>query len=142
MLVIQEIYREQRFTYENKTNQTDHRIFIIQQPHAQPIEISSQGRIRRKDIGDPDRQLCLFSQIGMGIHADQNYRSRENSKFYEERSIRLSGPKLERYPERDKTDLDEKRIPHKRGTKNTIEGKFGEYKRNYGLGSISALLRE
>src|SRR5699024_2193389 len=76
------------------------------------------------------------------VLADQIYRTRENRRYCKEHGIRLSGPKLGR-PSKDKQRQRlQKQIEYQDAAeRNAIEGKFGEGKRSYGLGLISACLR-
>jgi transposase, IS5 family len=73
--------------------------------------------------------------------ADQIYRARANWQFCKEHDIRLSGPKLGRPSKQ--VDRKQRRLElHDEKIRNSIEGKFGEGKRCYGLGRIMAKLKD
>src|SRR5699024_10680939 len=77
------------------------------------------------------------------VLADTIYRTRENRAYCKGRGIRLSGPRLGR-PSKDKQiNAEQKRIERQDASeRNAIEGKFGEGKRRYGLGLISARVQQ
>src|SRR5699024_2803431 len=62
--------------------------------------------------------------------------------YCKERGIRLSGPKLGRPSKDEQLNAAHKRVEQQDASeRNAIEGKFGEGKRRYGLGLISACLQ-
>src|SRR5699024_1819863 len=77
------------------------------------------------------------------VLADTIYRTRENRAYCKEHGIRLSGPRLGR-PSKDKqiTATQKRTERQDASERNEIEGKFGEGKRRYGLGLISACLQQ
>ncbi len=75
------------------------------------------------------------------VHVDKIYRTRANRAWCKEKGIRISGPPLGRPPKNvskstKKQALDDERV------RNTIEGKFGQAKRRYGLNCIMEKLSE
>src|SRR5699024_5487912 len=76
------------------------------------------------------------------ILADQIYRTRENRRYCKDRGIRLSGPKLGRPCKDEQANKIQKQIEYRDAIeRNAMEAKFGEGKRSYGLGLISACLQ-
>ena len=171
LLVIHELYRQQRTMYENKSHRIEHRIVSIQQPHVRPIvrgksnaavefgaklSVSVVEGFAFLDVLQWDAyhegsylQASVESyRKRYGIYpeavlADQIYRTRENRQYCEKLGIRLSGPKLGR-PSKDIKETNvQKQIEYQDALdRNAVEGKFGEGKRSYGLGLIRARLQE
>lgn len=84
-----------------------------------------------------------FGCYPSAVIADKIYRNRENLQFCKKNHIRLNGPPLGR-PAADLELLKEQKRQERKdtGIRNTVEGKFGEGKRGYGLNRIMARLRE
>ena len=167
LLVIHELYRQQKEMYDQHSHQMEDRIVSIHQPHVRPIV---RGKLKAKVefgakvaislihgyafmetqqwdnfnegitlIDSVEAYKKRFGYYPEAVLADQIYRNRENLRFCKEKGIRLSGPQLGRPTLKDVTD--QKRIAHQDATeRNAIEGKFGEGKRSYGLGRIRAKL--
>ena len=78
------------------------------------------------------------------VHADKIYRTRANRKYCKERGIRLSGPPLGRPPKhvsaKEKNAAEKKQATADEAIRNTVEGKFGQAKRRFGLGRVMAKL--
>ena len=162
LLVIHELYRQQRYMYKNKIHKVDDRIVSIHQPHIRPI-------VRGKASGDVEfgAKISVSVVDGMmfletlsfdnynestrfiesveeykrrygfypqAVLVDQIYRTRENRKFCKMNGIRINGPKLGRPAEANKEEKQCNRLDE--GQRNQIEGKFGEAKRKYGLDRI------
>jgi hypothetical protein len=168
LLVIQELYRQQRQMFESKTHRIGDRIVSIHQPHVRPIvrgkahtnvEFGAKLSMSLVDgwafldhlqwdayheAADLPGAVEAYVQRGgtypEAVLADKIYLTRENRKYCKERGIRLTGPKLGRPP---KQESKEKKQIEKQDAaeRNAIEGKFGEGKRTYGLGLIRACLR-
>jgi IS5 family transposase len=126
LLVISELYRQQRWMYEHRSHRVDNRIVSIGQPHVRPIKRGKAGSdtefgakvsvslvdgyafVDRTSWDNFNESQDLKSQaeaykrrFGVypaSIHADRIYRNRENLRFCKERKIRLSGPRLGRPP--------------------------------------------
>lgn len=169
LLVIQELYRQQRDMYVNRTHRTDDRIVSISQPHVRPIvrgkantnvEFGAKVSVSLVDGYAMLEELkwdayneantlqqaveAYYERHGCypeAILADKIYRNRENLKYCKKHNIRLSGPKLGRPPKHEPTDQ-KRLIKQEAAERNAIEGKFGEGKRSYGLGLIRACLQE
>jgi IS5 family transposase len=122
---IKEIYRQQKYLYDNKTHSIPHKIVSISQSHVRPIARGKAARpfefgaklsvsvtekrmifIDRLDW-EPfnechdlpmqvERYKKRFGHYPESVHADKIYRTRENREYCEERGIRLSGPPLGR----------------------------------------------
>jgi len=124
LLVIQELYRQQLWMYENRSNKIADRIVSICQPHVRPIVrgkaknnvefgakisvslvngFSFVDRIswdNYNESGDLILQIETYhNRFGFypeSVHADQIYRTRKNRRYCSARGIRLSGPPLGR----------------------------------------------
>lgn len=167
LLVIAEIYRQQLWMYENKSNRIDDRIVSLTQPHVRPIVRGKAGhpvefgakisasyyngyifldRIswdNFNESGDLKAQVEEFKlQTGdypKSVHVDKIYRSRENRAWCKERGIRLSGVPLGRPPKNISQETKKQAIEDER-VRNRIEGKFGEAKRRYSLNLVTSKL--
>ena len=73
------------------------------------------------------------------MHADKIYRNRANRQYCKERGIRLSGPPLGR-PPKHVSATEKKQAMADEAIRNTVEGKFGQGKRRFGLGRVMAKL--
>ncbi len=73
------------------------------------------------------------------MHVDQIYRTRANRAYCKQHGIRMSGPPLGRKPQNVSVE-DEKQALADESIRNTVEGKFGQGKRRFGLGRIMAKL--
>ena len=122
LLVIQELYRQQLWMYENRSHKMSGRIVSISQPHVRPIvrgKIKSNVEFGAKisvslvdgfgyvdriswesynESGDLPSQIegyrKRFGCYPQSVHADQIYRTRANRRYCKDRGIRLSGPAL------------------------------------------------
>lgn len=169
LLVIQELYRQQRTMYLNKTHKVEDRIVSIHQPHIRPIvrgkanaEVEFGAKISISVVNGLTYLETLsfdnyneskflehaaleykrrFGCFPETILGDQIYRNRDNRKFCKENRIRINGPKLGRPTfELTKDEKAENRIDE--GKRNQVEGKFGEAKRKYGLSRLLTRLPE
>ena len=75
------------------------------------------------------------------VHVDKIYRTRANRAWCKERGIRISGPPLGR-PPKNVSKSTKKQAAYDERFRNTIEGKFGQAKRRYGLNCIMTKLPE
>ena len=124
LLVVNEVYRQQRLMYEGQTHKIQGRIVSLSQPHVRPIvrgkskspvefgaKISAAvvdgfGLVDRisweayNESGDLKTQVEKyrerFGYYPESVHADQIYRSRENRQYCTANGIRLSGMPLGR----------------------------------------------
>ncbi|WAH38655.1 IS5 family transposase [Alicyclobacillus dauci] len=168
LLVIGELHRQQREMYRSRSHRVDDRIVSIAQPDVRLIvrgkakanvEFGAKVAISVVDgyalmektswdscnesttlIESVERYVERFGYYPEAILADKIYRTRENLKYCKEYEIRLSGPKLGR-PSKQMDKEQAKQERQDMGERNAVEGKFGEAKRNYGLGLIRARLR-
>jgi transposase, IS5 family len=169
LLVVGELHRQQREMYQSHSHRVDDRIVSIAQPDVRPIvrgkakanvEFGAKVAISVVEgyslmektswdsfnegttlIESVERYAERFGFYPEAILADKIYRTRENLRYCKEHGIRLSGPKLGRPPKH--LDPEERKLERQdMGERNAVEGKFGEAKRNYGLGLIRARLRQ
>jgi hypothetical protein len=126
LLVLSEVYRQQRWMYDNQSKRIDDRIVSISQPHVRPIKRGKAGsdtefgaklsvslvngysfvdRISWDNFNEgPDLidQIEKYKQrygfYPESVHADKIYRNRDNLRFCKKNGIRLSGPRLGRPP--------------------------------------------
>jgi transposase, IS5 family len=169
LLVIKEVYRQQRWMYETRTHSISDRIVSLYQPHVRPIvrgkakspvEFGAKVSITLVDgfsfvekIGwDAYNESCdLIEQIKQyrkrfghypeSVHVDKIYRTQENRRFCKHHGIRLSGPPLGR-PSEDAALLKEQKKLQRQDERdrNAVEGKFGQGKRRFSLARIMTKL--
>lgn len=166
---IKELYRQQKYMYDQKTHSVPNRIVSISQPHVRPIV---RGKARANvEFGaklaisvvdgftyleklswdnfnegmtlkeSVERYKLRHGSYPESVHVDTIYRTRENIRYCQEHGIRISGPRLGRPPK----EPDPKVIRQARQDardRNCSEGKFGEGKRRYGMALIMAKLSE
>jgi hypothetical protein len=167
LLVAREVYRQQLEMYETNTHRVDNRIVSISQPHVRPIKRGKAGRdtefgaklslsvvqgfsfVDRLSWDNYNESLDLVGQIERfhrrfgfypeSVHADQIYRTRANRAYCKQHGIRLSGPPLGRRPQNVSKEQ-KKQTAADEAVRNTVEGKFGQGKRRFGLGRVMARL--
>jgi hypothetical protein len=169
LLVIQEVYRQQQWMYENKKHSVSDRIVSLSQPHVRPIvrgkakasvEFGAKVSISLVDgfsyvdkiswdayneSGDLKEQIHgykrRFGCYPESVHADTIYRTSENRRFCKQHGIRLSGPMLGR-PSGDAAIIKEQKKLQYRDEcdRIAVEGKFGQGKRRFSLSRIMAKL--
>ena len=129
LIVINEIFRQQRELYKTKTHSIPGKIIHIAQPHVRPIargkaraafefgsklsaSITEHGMMyvdrlqwepynESEDlIGQVEQYRNRFGRYPESVHADKIYRTRANREYCESKGIRLSGPALGR-PEKE-----------------------------------------
>jgi hypothetical protein len=126
LLVIQELYRQQQWMFENRCHRISGRIVSLSQPHIRPIvrgKSSAPVEFGAKlsasvvdgavfldrldwdpynESGDLIAQVKAYKQrfgcYPASVHCDTIYRTRENRKFCKKHDIRMSGPPLGRPP--------------------------------------------
>ena len=169
LLVIHEVYRQQKWMFDNRENKIADRIVSISQPHVRPIKRGKAGAVTEfgakisaslidgfafvdriswdnyNEAGDLKQQIELYhNRFGFypeSVHADKIYRNRDNRKFCKKRGIRLSGPALGRPPKQ----IDSQRKIQARQDeldRIPIEGKFGQAKRRFSLSKIMCKLAQ
>jgi len=166
LLVSREAYRQQLQMYETKTHRVDDRIVSLSQPHVRPIKRGKAGRdtefgaklsisviggfsfVDRLRWDNYNESLDLVDQIETfrrrfgfypaSVHADKIYRTRANRAYCKQCGIRLSGPPLGRPPK--SISAEKKQAMADESIRNTVEGKFGQAKRRFGLSRVMAKL--
>ena len=169
LLVIQELYRQQKEMYDNRSHRIDDRIVSISQPHVRPIvrgktkapvefgaKIAASvvdGYVMMEKLGWDNFNEALDLQTSVeayrkrygyypeAVLADQIYRNRENRRYCKDLGIRLSGPPLGRPSKHDQAEL-KRQAKLDAAERNETEGTFGKAKRHRGLGLIQARLQE
>jgi len=167
LLVIKELFRQQKYMYDNQTHQVEGRIVSITQPHIRPIvrgkeheptEFGAKVSIglvggyafitcmdwdnysEAKTLEDAAEAYCeIFGFYPKTIIGDRAYPTRDNRQWCQERHIRLSGPRLGRKSMETKA-YEKKQIYQDSCKRNAVEGEFGTCKRRYGLDRIMAKL--
>ncbi|MFM6156035.1 MAG: transposase, partial [Sphaerospermopsis kisseleviana] len=167
LLVVAEVYRQQLWLYEHEKRSIEDRIVSLSQPHIRPIVRGKAAKNTEfgakfsascfdgyvfldniswdnfNESGDLKSQVEAYKNFTgyypESVHVDKIYRNRENRDWCKERGIRISGSPLGRPPknvskETKKQAIDDERI------RNSIEGKFGQGKRRFGLGRVMAKL--
>lgn len=167
LLVIQELYRQQKMMFETESKSIDDRIVSIIQPHVRPI-VRGKTNVRTEfgakfyvSVVDGyafldtlswdsyhegkllqesvEKYKKRYGYYPEAVLTDTIYRTRENRAYCKELGIRLSGPKLGRPSKDEQKNAAQKRFEKQDASKrNAIEGKFGEGKCRYGLGLIQA----
>ena len=169
LLVIHEVYRQQKWLYENSETRIADRIVSISQPHVRPIKRGKAGAatefgakisvslidgfsfVDRISWDAYNESADLIEQIEayhrrfgcypQSVHADKIYRTRENLKFCKKHGIRLSGPPLGRPPaQAEKQQEIEQQSRQDELDRIPIEGKFGQGKRRFSLARIMCKL--
>lgn len=169
--VVRTVYRQQLEMYQKKTHRVDNRIVSIDQPHIRPIvrgKARTDVEFGAKIALAIDNGYALIDRLSWDnfnegptlirsveayfdrhgyypevVCADQIYRNRENIRYCKAKGIRFSGPRLGRPPADPQKSRENKLIEREdAGTRNAVEGKFGEAKRAYGLGCVRGKLKE
>jgi hypothetical protein len=170
LLVVHELYRQQKNMYDKKEHTIAERIVSIRQPHVRPI-VRGKARasvefgakvsmsvvdhfvhIDRISFDSYNEEGDLPSQVEAykrrtgkypkAVLADKIYRTRKNYQCCQELNIHLAGPKLGR-PYQDGTENSrvQKRTQRQDEIDRVeIEGKFGVLKRRYTWNLIKARL--
>lgn len=167
LLVCREVYRQQLHMYRADARRIDDRIVSISQPHVRPIKRGKAGRdtefgaklslsvidgfsfVDRLSWNNYNESLDLVDQIEIfrrrfgfypeSVHADKIYRTRANRAYCKQHGIRMSGPPLGRRPQSVSAE-EKKQTADDEAIRNTVEGKFGQGKRRFGLGRVMAKL--
>ena len=168
LLVIQQLYSQQKKMYDTKTNSVDNRIVSISQPHVRPIVrgkasasvefgakislslIDGFSRIEYLSWDNFNESVDFTNELEKykerygcypeAVCVDQLYRTRKNIKFCNKNNIRISGARLGRPPKDIDTTNDLKLEKQDLRDRVAVEGKFGEGKRRYGWSRIMAKL--
>jgi transposase, IS5 family len=164
--VVQEVYNQQKYMYDNKVHECGHRIVSIHLPHVRPIV---RGKENRKVEFGAKINLSLdngFARIdrlswdafneGCGlqdqveayksihghypelVQCDKIYATRENRKWLKENLIRITAEPLGRRPQEPETAYQKRKKKKENAERNHIEGKFGQAKAGYEFNKIKA----
>ncbi len=167
LLVIHEVYRQQKWMFDHRENRIADRIVSISQPHVRPIKRGKASAATEfgakisaslvdgfafvdriswdayNEAGDLKEQIELYhTRFGFypqSVHADKIYRNRGNRKFCKKLGIRLSGPALGRPPKQIDSQL-QIQARQDELDRIPIEGKFGQAKRRFSLSKIMCKL--
>jgi len=171
LLVIGELYRQQKIMYDLKQKRIEDRIVSIWFPHIRPIkrgkanaatEFGAKVHLslvagfvftERIDWNNFNEGTGLihalqtyrhrFGFFPKSVHADRIYRTRANSAYCRKHGIRLSGSLLGRPPKEATVLQAQKKLARQDEIDRIpIEGKFGQGKRRFGLARIMAKLSE
>lgn len=162
------VYEQQKLMLDTKTHGVEKRIVNLYQPYIRPIVrgkakaktefgaklhismINGFGRVERvgfeayNEAEDFEKIVERFKlrtgKYPKRVLADKIYRNRENLRYCKEHHIDISGPALGR-PKKD-IEIDKKQEYTDICDRNAVEGEFGVGKRSYGLGLITARLKE
>lgn len=163
LLVIQEVYRQQRYMHKNRVHSVEHRIVSIHQPHVRPIvrgksnaqtEFGAKINVSLMNgyafldelsweafnegqflIPAVEDYKGRFGYYPEEVMADKIYCNRQNRADLKERGIRLRAKPLGR-----PKAVEEEHV--RPGERNPIEGKFGQAKTAYGMNRIRARLQQ
>jgi hypothetical protein len=163
LLVIQTLYGQQKFMYDNRTHSVEHRIVSIHQPHVRPIvrgktnayvefgakiQMSIMNGITFLEdlswdafnegtrlISTIENYKRIFGYYPQKVFADKIYCNRENRAKLKALNIILVAKPLGR----PSLAVDNHIRP---GDRNPIEGKFGQAKTAYGMNRIKARLAD
>lgn len=165
LLVIQTLYEQQKYMYEQRVHSVDDRIVSIHQPHVRPmvrgktnanVEFGSKIQVSLvKGVAFLDElswdafnegtrlqqsvenYKSRFGYYPKEVLADQIYCNRANRKWLKEKNILLRAKPLGRPSSKRALS-----IPVRPGERNPIEGKFGQAKAAYGMNRIKARLQQ
>ena len=167
LLVVSEVFRQQQWMYQHRSQRIDDRIVSLAQPHVRPIVRGKAGTpvefgaklsascshgfvfLDRlswdnfNESGDLQQQANSYKKryghYPETIYADKIYRTRANRSWCQEQHIRLMGPPLGRPAEAQKAAL-RRQAREDEKIRNHIEGKFGQSKRRFSLSRVMAKL--
>lgn len=167
LAVLDKVYEQQKYMYDNKVHSVVDRIVSISQPYirpivrgkaAAPVEFGAKMDLSMDENGMARIEKLSFDAYNEGdvlqvaaeryrertghypnrILADKIYRNRENLRYCKQNHIRLSGPALGRPKKNAKTD---KAIEYRdNADRVAVERAFALAKHKYGLGLITSKL--
>ena len=169
-LTIMELYRQQKYMYDNKVNRVENRIVSISQPYIRPVvrgkakapvefgakydvSVDEKGHARLERVSfDPYNESGVFVDAlerykerkgcyPKRVLVDQIYRTKKNRDFCKEHGIEISGPKLGRPA--DATKKENKKKEYQDNTDRIeVERFFSRDKHSFGAGLITTKLEE
>ena len=171
LAVIERLYQQQKYMYDNKTHKVENRIVSLFQHWVRPMVRGKNGK--KVEFGSKINANLLngFTQIGhldweafnegtfliidiehyydiYGYYpeyvlVDQIYHTRANRKYMDEKDIKYIGKPLGRPPKKPRENSQQRYKKRKKNAeRNHIEGKFGQAKRGYGLNNIKARTKQ
>ena len=169
-LTIMELYRQQKYMYDNKVNRVENRIVSITQPYIRPIvrgkakapvefgakydvSVDEKGHARLEKVSfDPYNESGVFVDAveryrkrkgcyPKRVLVDQIYRTQKNRAFCKEHGIEMSGPKLGR-PSEKAREADKKKEYQDNRDRIEVERFFSRDKHSFGAGLIMTKLEE
>lgn len=168
LIVIQKVYEQQKYMYDNHTHSVPDRIVSLSQPWVRPIVRGKAGKPvefgAKLDISVVDGFTRLeylsfdaYNEAGTlrptiekyrerighypeRVLADKIYRNRDNLNFCKEHGIRLSGPALGRPKKDDQPDRKQNYIDECERVE--VERRFSLAKRKCNLGMVTAKLTD
>lgn len=168
LCVIKELYKQQKYMYDNKTHKVKDRIVSISQPYIRPIvrgkakapvefgakldmSVDEKGfaRLEKLSFDAYNEEDVLVAAIENyrkrtghypeRVLVDQIYRNQKNRAYCKSKNIRISGKALGR-PKKDPTP-EEKKTAHQDNTDRIeVERGFSLAKRCFGMGLITTKL--
>ena len=168
LYVLQELYEQQKYMYENKTHSVKDRIVSISQPYIRPIvrgkakspvefgakidmsiDENGMARLEKLSFDAYNEEDVLIGAIQnyykrtghypQRVLVDQIYRNRKNIAYCKSKKIRISGKALGR-PKKASTS-EELKIVHQDNTDRIeVERGFSLAKRCFGMGLICTKL--
>lgn len=161
--VLDRLYEQQKYMYDNKVHSVPDRIVNISQPFVRPIvrgKASAPVEFGAKlDLSVDEKGMARLEKLSFDAYnesdvlidaierykvreghypervlVDQIYRNRANLSFCKAHGIRISGPKLGR-PRADET-IDKKQEYRDNTDRIEVERRFAVAKHSYGLGLV------
>jgi hypothetical protein len=167
LLIVAEVYRQQKMMFEEDTHKIEGRIVSISQPHLRPIvrgktnaPVEFGAKVATTHIGgfsfiiqmgyenfseakylekSAEEYKRIFGFYPKVVIGDRAYPTNENRAYCKSKGIRLSCPRRGRKSEEAK-EAERKQIYQDGCKRNAIEGDYGTGKRKYGLGLIMTKL--
>ena len=166
-LTILELYRQQKYMFDNRTHSVGNRIVSIDQPYIRPVvrgkartpvefgakydvSIDGDGHARLEKVSfDPYNESGVLigaieryrernGHYPSRVLVDKIYRTRDNLRFCSENGIEVSGPGLGRPPKEPRTE----RMRQNERDRIEVERFFSKAKRCYGAALIMTKLAE
>jgi hypothetical protein len=164
--VLQHIYGQQHYMYQEITHSAKDRVVNTYQPYVRPIprgkdkaatefgakisasEIDGMSRVEHISWDNFNESIDVTLQVEMYktsyghypelLLADRIYPNRKNRKWPKENNIRIVGKPLGRPPKQQLNAYQKRKLKKEQNQRNLIEGKFGQAKNAYGLNNIQA----
>ena len=168
--VVQEVYRQQLQMHTERVHRVDDRIVSISQPHVRPmvrgkaaanVEFGAKLNVALHEgmawldhlgwdahnesewlIHQVEQYKQRYGHYPEAVNVDGIYGTRQNRAWLKERGIRFVGKALGRPSAESLTPQAKRALKKQMAQRNHVEGKFGQAKTAYGLGSIGAKRRD